>query len=293
MNTVREILVENNLDFRIEKLPTTATLPNGDVIPSPYFNLYNPSTGKIIHSVKDGYEVTQNEEIVTSVVEGMKNYGEVSVQKAYSIGGGKRVALQLAIDGKATVNGDDIKRFVTIIDSNDGTTGLGVGIGDMTMSCKNQFFAFYRDSQVKARHTKSVRAKINNLHVMIGNALSDSLKLVDLYRAFESTSVSRNLADQMVNQVIGFNRVSDLSEKRQNSIDKMDRIYANIHHQMDEKGNNLWGLHSGITRYTTHELSQVKAKQNTGRANQQIERMLMGNAYKMNQTSMNFVKELV
>ena len=62
---------------------------------------------------------------------------------------------------------------------------------------------------------------------------------------------------------------------------------------MDEKGNNLWGLHSGITRYTTHELSNVKAKQDTGRANQQIERLLMGNAYKMNQTSMDFVKELV
>ena len=61
MKTVREILVENNLDFRIEKLPTTATLSNGTVIPSPYFNLYKPSTGKIIQSVKKGYEFNQNE----------------------------------------------------------------------------------------------------------------------------------------------------------------------------------------------------------------------------------------
>ncbi len=292
MSQVKNILVENNLDYRIDKIQLTGFDANHGVIDTDYYGLLNTQTGKVINTVKKGYEVTQNEDIVGNVLEGMQNYGEVSVHKAYSIGEGKKIAIQLAIEGKATVNGDEIKRYVTIIDSNDGSSGLGVGIGDLTMSCKNQFFAFYKASQIKARHTKSIRQKVANLSMMIGNSLSDSIQLVDLYRAFESTKVSRNLANDMVKEVIGFNIHDDLSEKRQNSIDKMNNIYDHINHQMNEKGDNLWGLHSGITRFTTHDLATVPTKQNKGRQNVGIERMLTGNAYKMNQKSMEFVNKV-
>ena len=105
----------------------------------------NPKTGETINTVKASYHVTQNEEIVEQVVKGMENYGELSVSKAYSINGGRRVALQLGIEGQSTVNGDEIKKYVTIVDSNDGTSGLGVGIGNLTMSCQNQFYKFYKD----------------------------------------------------------------------------------------------------------------------------------------------------
>lgn len=292
--TVKQILAENGLDFKVLKLDTQAILPNGEIIPSPYHNLYHDKTGEIINSVKAGYHITQNDEIVEQVLAGMSNYGEVSVHKAFSIMGGRRIALQLAIDGKATVNGDEIKRYVTVIDSNDGSTGLSVGIGDLTMSCQNQFFTFNRRGTIKGRHTSSIKQVVNNLSIKIGDALSDSLRLVDFYRNLESTKVSRNLADQMVKQVLGFNRLDDLSAKRQNSIDKMDSIYGNIDIEMNSKGDNLWGLHSGITRYTTHELSQVKAKQSKDRGNIQIERMMIdgGNAYVMNQKSLKLVTEL-
>ena len=53
--------------------------------------------------------------------------------------------MQLLIKGNSKVGNDTIKRYITLIDSNDGTTSLSVGLGELVMSCSNQFFKFYKD----------------------------------------------------------------------------------------------------------------------------------------------------
>lgn len=282
--SVKEILENNGLDFTIEKLPLSIVDVNHGVIDTDYYGLLNTKTNEVINTVKGSYHVTQNEEIVGNVMKGMEKFGNLSVNKAYSINGGRRVALQLAIDGASTVNGDTIKRYVTIVDSNDGTSGLGVGIGDLTMSCQNQFYTFYKGSEIKARHTKSITETVNNLERLIENALSQSMKLVDLYRKFESTKVSRNLAHTLVAELLGFNKLSSKDELKGKSVKKMEAIYDNIITEMNSKGDNLWGLHSGITRYTTHDKSAPK------RDNGRIETLMVGSSAKMNLASLNFAK---
>ena len=154
---VNQILVDNGLDFNIEKLPLVAQLPssaingNGDVVPvitpveTDYYGLYNDKLQKVIHSVKGSYTISQNADIVEMVLRGAEPFGNLSVTKAGSLHEGRKVFIQLGIDGFSNVGNDKIKRYITIIDSNDGSTGLSVGIGDFTMSCSNQFYKFYKD----------------------------------------------------------------------------------------------------------------------------------------------------
>src|ERR1017187_11039682 len=131
-NKVNEILTAHGLDFRIEKELLTGT--SGRV--TPYYGLYNSKTNKCINTVKEGYTVSQNDEVVELVLRGMERFGNtLSVSKAGSLNGGRKVALQLEIEGVGKVANDIIKRYVTIIDSNDGSTSLSIGIGDLTMSC--------------------------------------------------------------------------------------------------------------------------------------------------------------
>ena len=172
---VNEILTTNGLDFTVEKLPLVAprnrsVITDGgeivdevQLVDSPYFGLYNSKSGEIINTVKKGYTVSQNDEVVELVLRGMDGFGELSVQKAGSLNGGRRVFIQLAIDGLSVVGDDRVKRYVTIIDSNDGTTGLSVGIGDLTMSCSNQFYYFAKEGQSKIRHSKSLEQKIKEI----------------------------------------------------------------------------------------------------------------------------------
>ena len=73
--TKQEILSTYGLDFRIEKAPMVAINAAGEQVTSPYFGLINSKTNQVINTVKEGYEVSQNDEIVELVLSGMKNFG--------------------------------------------------------------------------------------------------------------------------------------------------------------------------------------------------------------------------
>jgi phage/plasmid-like protein (TIGR03299 family) len=290
MNTqekVQEILKSNGLDFTIEKAPMMALNSNGIYVPSEYFGLINSKTNEVINTVKEGYTVSQNEEVVELVMRGIEPFGnDISVTKGGALNGGRKVFLQLAINGDGKVGNDTIKKYITIIDSNDGSTGLSVGIGDLTMSCQNQFFKFYKSGQSKFRHTASLERRIKEIPFLIETALSESLRQIEIYNQFASTQVSRDLAHKMVKHILGFDKVytsvKDLSEKSTRSINKMDALYNAIEREMNSKSETLWGLMSGITYYTTHELSSPK------RENGKIETLLQGSGYNMNNKALEF-----
>ena len=283
MNT-QQILSENGLDFTISKRELFDANGNG----SGYFGLYNDKLNKCINSVKEGYTISQNEEVVDLVLRGIEPFGSaLSVSKAGSMNEGRKVYMQLGIEGHSKVANDIIKRYVTIIDSNDGSTSLSIGIGDLTMSCQNQFFKFYKQGQAKFRHSASLEHRIKEIPFLIETALASSLRQIEVYNQLADHSITRELADQMVKYLLGFDKVytsvADLSDKSTRSINKMDELYNCIEGEINDKGLNLWGLHSGVTKFTTHELSAPK------RENGKLETIMLGNGYNMNQKSLEFV----
>jgi hypothetical protein len=288
----QEILSTYGLDFRIEKAPMFAMNAAGEQVPSPYFGLINSKSNEVINTVKEGYAVSQNDEVVELVLGGMRKFGsELSVSKAGSLNGGRKVFLQLGIEGDGIVGNDRIKRYVTVIDSNDGSTSLSIGIGDLTMSCQNQFWKFYKAGEAKFRHTATLTEKMRSIPYLIETALSESMRQIERYKRYVSTPVTKELADRMVKEVLGYDRVYTsmevLSKKSTRAINQMDKLYAQIEREMAQKGNNVWGLHSGVTRFTTYDLSAPK------RENGNIESGLIGGAYKMNQKSLSFADTLV
>jgi hypothetical protein len=280
---VNSILSANGLDFTIEKQPLIGL----DNRPTPYFGLFNSKTNECLSTCKSGYTVSQNRDIVELMLRGMEPFGsELSVQKAGSLHGGRKVFIQLAINGYAKMGNDVIKRYVTAIDSNDGSTSLSIGIGDLTMSCQNQFFKFYAKGDAKFRHTETITQKMKEIPYLIETALNESLRQIETYEKFASTPITRDLADKMVKYVLEYDRVYTsmevLSKKSTRAINIMDNLYSHIEKEINDKGLNLWGLHSGITSFTTHESSVPK------RDNARIESLLNGGAYKLNQKSLAF-----
>jgi hypothetical protein len=285
MNTinerVNEILVNNNLDFRIEK----EMLLSATGRPTPYYGLFNSKSGECLNSVKDSYVVSQNDEVIELVLRGMEGFGELSVQKAGSLNGGRKVFVQLAIDGFEKVGDERIKRYVTIIDSNDGSTGLGVSIGELVMSCQNQFYKFYKNSQSKLKHTASLTQRIKEMPYLIETVLSENMRLTETYKQFQSTEITKGLADEMVKNLLGFDKLMSIKKEAElstRSLNAMNELYAHIEKETNQKGMNLFGLFSGVTSWTTH------AKSAPRRENGREESIMCGNNYKTNNDAFEF-----
>lgn len=285
---VNEILTNNGLDFTIKKLPLVAyDKVNGSFTDSPYYGLVNSKSNEVINTVKEGYTISQNKEVVEMVLMGLQPFGsELTVQKAGSLNGGRKVFIQIGIEGHSNVGHDIIKRYVTVIDSNDGSTGLSIGIGDLTMSCQNQFFKFYKKGDAKFRHTATIEQKIKTIPSLIEIALNESLRQIEVYNKFQSTEVSKNLANKLVKAILGYDKeytsMDVLSKVSTRGINQMESLYNHIEKETNTKGLNLWGLHSGVTSWTTHD------KTAPNRENGRIESAMIGTNYRTNQASLKF-----
>ena len=297
---VKEIAKKTGLDFKIEKIPLFG-LNGRKFVRTTDFGLLNCKTNEVLSTVKSGYHVSQNYDIIEKVVKGTQHFSNLEVETGGAINGGRKVVLQLSVKGSALIGNDVVKRYITILDSNDKSSGLSIGIGDKTMSCTNQFFHFYKNDLFRFRHSASLKEKMKEIPTLIEFALSESMRMMDLYKKFESTPCSRNLANEMVNHILGVDRTSAKEEREALStvkLNKMNALYSNIYGEMDgvnerlgddvyyeAKGKNFWGLLSGVTRFTSHDLSVPK--RDFGRSESQM----IGGASKINHKALEFILE--
>lgn len=288
----QEILKAHGLDFKIKKGPLTFTDEDGKQYLTPYYGLQNDKSKEVINTCKEGYTVSQNEDVIKMMLQGIEKFGsQLTVKKAGSINGGRRVFVQLEIAGKTKIGNDTITRYITGVDSNDGSTGLSIGVGDKAAHCLNEFFRFYKGSNAKFRHTATIAQKIATIPHLIELALAESMKQMRVYDHFQSTKVSKNLADKLVKEVLGYDRVFTSAEFKakmsKRSIKLMDTLYDNIETEYKAVGQNLWGLFNGLTRFTTHE-GKVYQKENG-----KMESMLLGTNYKKAIKGFNLLKDIV
>lgn len=280
----QDILLQFGLNFNISKRKLVDEQSNN----SGYFGLWNDQLGVCIHTVKEGYTVSQNKDIVEVALMGIAPFGDkLRVTKAGSINDGRKVFMQIGIEGDSVVGNDIVERFVTIIDSNDGSVSLSVGIGDKTMSCQNQFYRFYASGS-KFRHTATIEKKIKELPKLIESALAQSITQMAVYREMYAYHLDpeSHIVDRLVKHLLGYDKhftsTIDLAEKSTRSINKMESLYDAIHEEIADKGWNLWGLHSGTTRFTTFTNSAPK------RDNGRTESLMLGGGYQLNQQSLAF-----
>lgn len=294
-SAAKTILKKHKLDFEILKVPLVGEHRTADghglfYLPTGDFGLFRDDNMKCLKTgFKAGYRVSQNAEVVELVLKGSAGFGDLKITKAGSLFDGKKIFIQLELKGFAKVGNDQIKRYITIIDSNDGSTGLSVGIGDLTMSCSNQFFRFYKAGQMKMRHSNSMDTKILEIPNLITIALAEQMKLINAYNRFEKTEASEKLVNKWVKDIVGMDRAEAAKKKdvTTKAINNMENLYTHISKEMKQKGNNVWGLHSGVTSWTTH------TKQAPKRTNGRLESLMTGTNYKTNEKSLNMALKLV
>lgn len=288
---VDAILKEHKLDFTVVKSPLIGTL-NGEPAITPYFGLFNDKSRECINTVKSNYTVSQNWMLVEMVLKGALNFSsDLEVYKAGALHGGRQVFMQMKVNGWGHVGKSKIERYITIIDSNDGSTSLSVGIGDKDMFCQNQFYYFYKTGQAKFRHTPTIEEKIYKIPDLIEVALNESMRQIKRYQVFNDTKIDPDLQHTLVHTLLGYDRVITPKEKFEElstkSINRMDALYRHIEKETKARGWSLWSLHSGVTSYTTHEVKGPKRTEGNGRE----ESLLIGSSYKMNMQSFNFMKK--
>ena len=249
-----EILNTTGLNWKVkqEGLVTVSGVPVEG-----HTALVREDNNAILSVMSNGYYPYQNHELI-ELLDKVSNQTGLEVVKGGEFKNGRRVYVQLK-SADLRLGNDKIEGYLTGINSFDGSTSLAFGPSNITISCMNTFFAAFKQMETKIRHTKNMVIKVDEFCKSLENILEEEQQM---FRNIEKLSESRftnKIKDEVVRSLFNIKHDVDLKDDEQTSTqlkNKLSRFYIDLNGELQGKGDNLWGLFSGVTKYTTHSLSK-------------------------------------
>ena len=251
---IQNQLDQTNLNWLVneEKLLTE----NGLAIDG-YKALVRNDNQSVLSIMSDSYYPFQNYELV-ELLDKVSNQTGLEVVRGGSFKDGRRVWVQLK-SGDLRLGNDKIEGYLTGINSFDGSTSLAFGPSNVTISCMNTFFSAFKSLETKIRHTKNMTIKVDEFCRSIEGLLEEEQVLFENIKKLSNESFTDKIKDSVIRNLFNIKPEVDINDDEQtttNLKNKLSKFYVDLGGELSQKGNNMWGLFSGVTKYTTHSLSK-------------------------------------
>lgn len=250
----QSILDKVNLNWtvRTEKVRTESGIEMNN-----YSAIIRNDTNVPLSIRSDSYYPYQNHELL-ELLEKVSRQTGLPIHTGGHFGNGERVYIQLK-SNDMKLGKDKIEGYVTGINSFDGSTSLAFGNTSLTISCQNTFFAAMREVQNKVRHTRYMSNKIDEICRTLENSLESEKVMFSNIKKLAEVKMDNKTKDLVTKMLFNIDRKANLNEIEELSkvtFNKMTRFYVDLEGELKEKGDNMWGLFSGVTKYTTHSLTK-------------------------------------
>jgi phage/plasmid-like protein (TIGR03299 family) len=244
----------DNLNWTVRQEPVQTE--SGIIIPKQMAIVRN-DTNVPLSIMAEGYQPYQNHELI-ELLERVSNQTGMEIKKSGLFGNGEKVYIQLKSNDLKLGN-DRVEGYLTGINSFDGSTSLAFGPSNVTISCTNSFFAAFRGLNTKVRHTKNMVVRIDDICKSLMGVVEEEKKMFDSIVKLSETRIGKNNVDNVIRSLFNIGKEVNLKDDEAVSTvtqNKISRFYVDLNGEIQGKGDNLWGLFSGVTKYTTHSMSK-------------------------------------
>jgi hypothetical protein len=253
-NRVQDVLNKSGLNWWVRE--ETLTTQSGIIVPNKKALIRNDNDA-ILSVTNDSYCPYQNEQLVELLDKVSQQVG-LPIHKGGLFGDGEKVFIQLK-SNDLKLGTDRIEGYITGINSFDGSTSLAFGPSNITISCMNTFYAAFRNITTKVRHTKNMVLRIDEICKGLETVLDEEKVLFDDIIKLSETRMTEKNQDWVTRLLFDIERQVELTDLEALSTQKQNRLskfYVDLNGELQEKGDNLWGLFSGVTKYTTHSYNK-------------------------------------
>jgi hypothetical protein len=219
--------------------------------------LVRSDTQKVLEVMSNDYYPYQNYELL-DLLDKVSGRTGLEIHTGGSFKEGARVYVQLKSNDLRLGN-DIVEGYLTGINSFDGSTSLAFGPSNVTISCQNKFFAAFREIQSKIRHTKNMVIRIDEICRGLENVVAEEKVIFDDIMKLSETRFDDIIKDRVTRSL--FNIKPEVNLRDEDAIssvtrNKMSRFFIDLNGELQQKGDNMWGLFSGVTKYTTHSMTK-------------------------------------
>jgi hypothetical protein len=251
---VKTLLDKTNLNWTVrqEELQTISgiSIPNKKAI-------VRDDNNTIVGVHSDGYQPYQNYELMDLLHQVSGRTG-LEIHRGGDFKGGGRIYVQLK-GNDLKLGNDRIEGFLTGVNSFDGSTSLAFGHSNTTISCQNTFFRVMSGLQNKVRHTKSMSLKVEDICRRLDVVLEEEKQTFKYITELSETRFDDLIKEKVTRKLFGIKPEINLMDEDALSTrtrNNLSRFYIDLNGEIQQKGDNMWGLFSGVTKYTTHSYSK-------------------------------------
>ena len=253
-NRITDILEKSDLNWGVR---TEGITTESGILLGGYSAIVRDDTNTPLSVRSEAYHPYQNYQLI-ELLDRVSQQTGLELKKGGHFKGGARVYIQLKSNDLRLGN-DKVEGYLTGINSFDGSTSLAFGPSNITISCMNSFFASFREMDTKIRHTKNMVIKVDEVCKRLEGVLQEERKVFDNIVQLSETRFDDLFKDNIIKKLFNIDKNIDL--KDQDSIpsvtrNKLGRFYIDLNGEIQQKGDNMWGLFSGVTKYTTHSLTK-------------------------------------
>jgi phage/plasmid-like protein (TIGR03299 family) len=278
-NQTLELLEKTSTNWTVNKLPLISE--NGFTTES--FGTFRNDNNLWLGTIGKQYEPIQNFEVVETLITTTEDIS--NSHKGGMLNNGKKVFYQTEID-PVIIDRDEVKRYLTILNSHDGSSSIGFGFSNTVVVCQNTFYKAMKEVQ-KFRHTTSAKERIEIARKQVRELLLAENEVMDTFKRMSEVKVTNKAIKLVVADLFDFkpedfdNPLEDFSTRKINDIARFKEI---MDAEFNSHGATLWGLFNAVTWKTNH----IDTKKNN-----QLENVMVGSGYRKNNNAFRILSELV
>jgi len=275
-----DVLQSTGLNWSVEKKP----LFSDDGLATESYGIFRNDNNQWLGTAGERYTPYQNSQLVERMVE-LTDTAGIPITSGGSLQGGKKIYLQAELE-QERVGASNIKRYITAMNSHDGSTSIAFGVANKVLVCSNGFYRTLKEMKSKHRHTINAESSISISISQLQNAIREEFNLIQTYKAFDATKLTDEAVDRTIRALfkVSLDAPSNtVSTRKFNQVRSFsDSLATEIH----THGNTLWSLFNAVTRYTNH----VAAPSSEDAKNTYL---MVGGGYKLSNIGYNEIMKMV
>lgn len=248
------LLMETGLNWEIKK--EQFTHPTGLI--TDHYGIFRYDHGSdtptsCLGSVKGRYTELSNFDLAETIVKATDSIG-ISTNRGGQIQGGRKVFLQAQLPDEF-IGRSGVKRWVTVLNSHDGSSSISFGSTNTVVVCENTFHAAHKEGS-RFRHTASSKERIDQAIKDFRQTIKADEQMMKVFHIMSEQKPTESLVTKVIESMFEIGSVKEsadiISTRKKNQVLQFAEAY-NIERQLE--GDTVWGLFNAVTRYTNHMVS--------------------------------------
>ena len=292
--TSHEAMKQAGLDWTVEKRGLVAEKDQAPV--NGFLGLQRSDTKEIISVVGDRYRPIQNSDAF-SFMDSIVGGKHAMYHTAGALGMGERVWMLAKLPGTLTVkgvDGDQVEKFLILVNSHDGTSSLRCFFSGVRIVCQNTLNMALGDAKdgIAIRHTKNAMTRVDEAKKVLGIAhkfYDDFQSVID---RLASKKIGKVDSDSYLKLLLPDNRDDKKSTRRENIRAEMLRLSVEgAGNDMPGIGGTMWALYNGVTEYVDHARA-TRGTDDSVRAKNRLNSVWFGSGARLKQKALDLALQV-